>query len=476
MKHIVWKREMLDNSTHKFSSKEANKVLLTLSTAAFLVPFMGSALNLAMPQISKSLSMEAVTLTWVSTLYLLSTAIFQVPFARLADLYGRKRMFIYGIVLFTVSVVLSGLAQTSTAMLITRFLTGLGSAMIFGTNIAILSSVFPPEKRGWALGINAGTVYAALALGPIVGGMLTQYISWRAIFFLSAGVGLFVLLFTRLYLKGEWIEAKGERFDFVGSLLYGAAIFGLIFGFTHLPKITGVVSILVGSLFFVLFGYYELRQKEPIFNLRLFSNNRVFTFSSLSALINYAATSGIGFMLSLYLQYIRELDASHAGLIFIPQAVVQSVASVWSGKLSSRYEPAKIATTGMVIIVVGLLGLTMVTTTTPLLMLIGMMLFLGVGFGIFSAPNTNVIMGSVDSHHYSQASATTGTMRLTGQAFSMGMAGMAISLTMGNKEIVPELFPNLMTAMRLMFVIFIVLCGVGIFFSSVRNRAIKRGG
>lgn len=465
---------MSEESSHTYSRSDANRVLITLCTAAFLVPFMGSALNLAMPQISKSLSMEAVTLTWVSTIYLISTAIFQVPFARLADLVGRKRVFSWGVVLFSLSAFLSGFASTGTMLLVMRFMTGLGSAMMFGTNMAILTSVFPPERRGWALGVNAGTVYAALALGPIVGGFLTQYMGWRAIFFISALIAIGVLIFTRLFMRGEWIEARGEKFDYVGSILYGLAIFGVIFGFTNLPSTLGLVSILAGSLFFGLFAWYELRHDQPIFNLRLFSNNRVFTFSSLSALINYAATSGIGFMLSLYLQYVRDFDASIAGLIFIPQAVVQSIFSVWSGKLSNRYQPANIATTGMLILVVGLIGLTMLTATTPIWMLISMMLFLGCGFGIFSAPNTNVIMSSVDSHHYSQASATAGTMRLTGQAFSMGMAGMAISFTMGNREIVPELFPNLMSAMRITFLIFIVFCLIGVFFSSVRTKALKK--
>jgi EmrB/QacA subfamily drug resistance transporter len=450
--------------------KNAKRGLIVLCTAAFLVPFMGSALNLALPKISDAFTMKAVTLTWMATAYLISTAIFQIPFARVADLFGRKKIFLTGVFVFSVCTFLCGFAPSSTVLIMLRFLSGIGSAMMFGTNIAILTSLFPPDKRGKALGINSAVVYAALAAGPFLGGLLTHYLGWQSIFFSCAGIGILILFFSHFMLKGEWVEARGEKFDFIGSILYGTGLAGVIYGFSTLPYLSGIICLIIGIISFTGFIYFEKQHHSPVFNIRLFGGNKVFTLSSLAALINYASTSAIAFMLSLYLQYIRGLDANHAGLILISQACVQSVFSLVAGGLSNRFLPSKLATLGMSIIVVGLAGLIFLSETTPYWFILVLLVFLGSGFGIFSSPNTNVIMGSVDKKYYSQASATTGTMRLTGQAFSMGIAGMAISFYVGNRNILPELYPNFMQSMRMTFIVFFALCLIGVYASSARIR------
>lgn len=412
--------------------------------------------------------MNAVMLTWMATAYIISTAIFQIPFARVADIVGRRKVFMTGILFFVLSTVACAFAPNGHILILLRFVSGIGSAMVFGTNIAILTSLFPPEKRGYALGINAAVVYAALAAGPLFGGLLTHYFGWHSIFVFPALMGLIVFIMAHFMLKGEWTEARGQKFDILGSILYGVGLGTLIYGFTSLPGREGIILLLVGIVSLGLFGWYELHHRSPVFNLRLFTGNRVFTLSSLAALINYAATSGIAFMLSLYLQYIRGLDASHAGFILISQAVVQSGFSLYAGKLSNRIEPASLATAGMVIIVAGLAGLVFLGTATPYWMIVGLLVLLGVGFGIFSSPNTNVIMSSVDKKDYSAASAATGTMRLTGQAVSMGIAGMAISFHLGTNSITPDLYPQFMDSLRTTFSIFIGICIVGVFASRAR--------
>ena len=442
-----------------------------ICTAAFMTPFMGSALNLALPDISHDFSMKAVELTWLATAYLIASAIFQIPFARLADLIGRRKIFFWGIACFTLTSVLCGFATSGTMLIVFRFLNGICSAMIFGTNIAILSSLFPGKYRGKALGINTAVVYGALAIGPFFGGMLTHYLGWQSIFFFAGTVGLIILVLIPLFLKDEWIEAKGEKFDLTGSIIYGISLAAVIFGFSTLPELYGFICLGLGLIASIFFVMYEKRQEYPAFNVRLFSGNRIFTLSSLAALINYAATFAISFMLSLYLQYVRGLDAVSAGLILISQAIVQSAFSLIAGSLTTRFSSSGLATLGMTIIVVGLAGFILtLDVSTPFWLIITFLIFLGVGFGIFSSPNTNVIMGSVEKHFYSQASATTGTMRLTGQAISMGIAGMAISFLVGNKAITPKVYPAFMQSIHLTLIIFLVLCLVGIYFSSARNK------
>jgi EmrB/QacA subfamily drug resistance transporter len=454
----------MQEKTNKYSA------LFVLCLTAFLVPFMGSAINLALPKIGAAFGMDAISLSWIATSYLMATSVFQVPFARLADLLGRKKVFIAGLLLFSVSSFLCGLAASGFLLILFRVLTGLGSAMIFGTNMAILTSVFQAHERGKAIGINTSVVYFALASGPFLGGMLTHYWGWQSLFLLIGLLGLCVIAYALCFLKGEWIESKGERFDYTGSIIYAAGLFGLIYGFSQLPHPLSFLWIILGIFAFVFFVFFELKQAEPVFNMRIFSGNRIFGLSSVSALINYASTSAVAFMMSLYLQYIRGFDAQHAGLVLIVQAVVQSLVSLYAGKLSDKINPSVLATTGMAVIVVGLSGLIFISPATPMAVLLVLLALLGLGFGLFSSPNGNVIMGSVEKKYFGQASATMGTMRLTGQAFSMGIAMMALSLCVGDKVITPELHPQFMKSLHITFTVCAVLCLAGTYASSFRTK------
>ena len=448
---------------------DARKGLIVVCTAAFLVPFMGSALNLALHEIGQQFTMKAVSLTWVTIAYLLSTAIFQVPFARIADIVGRKKIFMTGLMTLLVSSFLCGLSSSGAMLIAMRALSGVGSAMLFGTNIAILTSISSKESRGKAIGINTAIVYAALAVGPLLGGVLTRYLGWNSIFFVSSSIAALVLIFASIMLKGEWRESRGEKFDITGAILYGIGIAGLIYGFSTLPDTPAIICLIAGITTLLIFIYYEKRQLFPVFNVRLFSSNRTFAFSSMAALINYAATFAIVFMLSLYLQSVRGLNPGIAGLILISQAATQSIFSLIAGNLTGRIHPATLATLGMSIIVAGLAGFIFLTNSTPYWLLIILLILLGIGFGMFSSPNTNVIMSSVDKKYYSQASATTGTMRMTGQAFSMGIAGMAMSFYMGDSVIGPESNDQFMQSLRITFAIFLVLCIIGVYISRRRH-------
>jgi MFS family permease len=366
------------------------------------------------------------------------------------------------------------MSSSGLGLIIFRAISGLGAAMIFGTNMAILTSIFPPEERGKAIGINTAIVYFALASGPFFGGMLTHYFGWQSLFYSMGVLGFVIAVYSPFIFKGEWIESKGERFDYMGTLIYAIGLFGLIFGFSELPDPLSFVWIAVGIFAFAMFVLYELKQKQPVFNVRIFSGNKVFGLSSLSALLNYACTAAIAFMLSLYLQYVRGFDARHAGLILIVQASVQCVVSLYAGKLCQKIHPTLLATTGMGIILIGLCGLIFLSASTPIVFLIFLLILLGLGFGLFSSPNATVIMGSVEKKYFGQASATMGTMRLTGQAFSMGIAMMALSLHIGNRVIVPELHVLFMKSLHITFIICALLSVIGIYASSFRTKGVEQ--
>jgi len=444
--------------------------LLVATLGAFLTPFMGSAVNLALPRIGQAFSMDAVLLGWVATAYLLAAAMFLVPFGKIADIHGRKRVFTYGVLTLTLASFLSAVSTSGTMLICFRVLQGIGSAMIFGTGIAILTSVFPAGERGRALGINVAAVYLGLSLGPFLGGLLTQHLGWRSVFLVNVPLGLTIIALVWWQLDGEWAEARGEGFDLVGSIIYSLSLVAIMYGFSALPAMLGALLILVGVVGIVAFVWWEARVEYPVLNMALFRGNTVFAFSNLAALINYSATFAVAFLMSLYLQYVRGLSPQSAGLVLVSQPIVQAIFSPFAGRLSDRVDPRTVATAGMGFTVVGLVLLTGLDDDTSLPFIVAILMLLGFGFALFSSPNTNAIMSSVEKRFYGVASATLGTMRLIGQMFSMGIAMLVFSVLMGKAQIAPENYPSLLASAKLAFTIFAILCFGGIFASLARGR------
>jgi len=445
-------------------------VLFVASTASFLTPFMASSINIAIPSIGKEFSADAVTLSWISTAYLLAAAMFLVPMGRVADIHGRKKVFLAGMAGYAVVSLLCALAASEAMLIALRALQGFTDAMMFGTSLAIVTSVYPPEQRGRALGITVASVYAGGALGPFIGGLLTQLLGWRSIFLLTMVFGLFVTALALWKVRGEWAEARGQKMDVVGSLFYACTLFAVMYGFRLLPAVTGLWLIIGGAVLLAAFVWRESRVASPVLDVSLFRRSSVFALSNLSALINYAATFALSFLLSLFLQYIKGYTPRSAGLIMLAQPVMMAVFSPLAGRLSDRVEPRIVASVGMAMSAAGLLLTAFLRSESSLASIIAILLLCGLGFGLFSSPNTSAIMGSVERKHYAVASATTGAMRLIGQTLSMGIAALVIALYVGQVEITPERYAAFLNAFRAGFLIFAGLCGAGIFASLFRGR------
>ena len=452
------------NNVNKMSA------LLIATIASFLTPFMGSSINIALPAIASEFATDAVLLSWIPTAFLLTSAMFAVPFGRIADIHGMKKVFTSGIIIFTISSLLSAMAPSTLALIVFRVLQGFGSAMIFVTGLAIITSAFPPQERGKAIGINIMAVYTGLSLGPVLGGLITHYMGWRSLFYLMVPLGLLVIVLVFWKLSGqEWAACKGEKFDLPGSILYSTALLLVIFGFSSLPDIWGIAAVIAGIILFLGFTKWELNIDSPVLDMKLFFKNRVFAFSNMAALINYSATFAVTFLLSLYLQYIKGLSAQNAGLILVAQPIMMAIITPFAGRLSDRYEPRIMASVGMALVTVGLLIFAFINAQTTFEYLIIGLLVLGLGFGFFSSPNTNAIMGSVEKRFYGVASATVSTMRLVGQVLSMGIAMLILAMLIGRVQIMPAQYPALIQSIQISFIIFAVLCFGGIFASMARK-------
>jgi EmrB/QacA subfamily drug resistance transporter len=446
-----------------------NIALLIAVLAGFLTPFDLSAVNIALPTIAGEFFMDAVSLSWVATAYLLGSAVFLVPFGRIADIHGRKKIFSAGLMVFTFASFAMIFSVRPEMIILLRVVQGIGAALIFGTAVAILTSVTPPRERGKALGIYTTAVYLGLSMGPFLGGFLVTSFGWRSIFVINVPLGILILAIIRTKLEGEWADARGESFDLSGALLYGLALVCVMYGFSLLPDVSGMLLVVAGTLVLAAFVWWEYRTPSPLINLSLFLKNRVFAFSNLAALINYSATFSVTFFLSFYLQYIKGFSPALAGTILVTQPVVQALFSSSAGRLSDRIEPGRIASVGMALTACGLFLLSLLSADTALAYLIGTLVLLGLGFAFFSSPNTNAVMSSVTKPYYGVASGTLGTMRLVGQMLSMGIAMVIISLLIGRIMITPDVADQLLMSIRIGFTCFALLCCCGIFFSLVRG-------
>ena len=455
---------------NKISMNSKNAVLLIATLSSFLAPFIASSINIALPSIGREFAMDAILLSWVPTAYLLAIAVFLVPFGRIADIYGRKKIFTYGILIYTIATILSAISTSATMLIAFRILHGIGGAVIFGTGVAILTSVFPVGERGKALGITVAAVYIGLSLGPVLGGLLTQHFGWRSIFWASVPLSLIIIAAIFWKLKGEWAEAKGEKFDLIGSIIYSLALIALIYGLSLLPKISGIWTILIGILGILAFIWWEKKVKSPILNIKLFKDNTVFIFSNLAALISYSATFAVAFLLSLYLQYTKGLSPQNAGLILVSMPVVQAIFSPLAGRLSDRIEPRILASVGMGLTTIGLVLFTFLDQNTAIVFILVSLVILGFGFALFSSPNMNAIMSSVEKRFYGVASATLATVRSIGMMLSMGIAMVIFAVFIGRIEITPEYYPVFMRSLKIAFIIFATLCFGGIFISLARGK------
>jgi EmrB/QacA subfamily drug resistance transporter len=450
------------------------KVILFITTlGAFIAPFMGSSVVVALPSIGKEFALNAGLLNWIATSYVLTTSVFVVPFGKVADIFGRKKILLYGVIIYVITSILCGISTSAGMLILFRALQGVGGAMISVTVVSIITSVYTPGERGRALGINVASTYTGLSLGPFLGGLITQHLGWRNLFFIIVPIGLIIvaLLFR---LNHEWTEAKDENLDYKGSALFGLGLFCIMLGLSFIRNgWYGMTLIIVGTGLLIAFGIFETKINNPVLDMALFRNNRVVLFSSLAALINYSATYAISYLLSLYLQYIKGFDPQHAGFILIAQPAMQALLSPLAGRLSDRIEPQKVASIGMGITSLSLLFLAFLNNNSSIASIFIVLLVLGFGFALFSSPNTNAVMNSVEKRVYGVASGILSAARSVGQTLSMGITSLILAIFMGNVKISRTNHPNLLVSIKASFLIFTILCFMGIFASLARGKVVR---
>lgn len=447
-----------------------NILLFTVSFTLFFMSYMYQSVNIALPAISRDFHAHVIDLSWVTSTIFLTTAILLVPFGRLADIVGLKRMYIIGMVLFVITNTIAALSS-SVAMLITmRAMQGISASMVVGNTIALISAAFPAGEKGKAIGIASSAVYVGQTSSPLISGFLTEHWGWRSLFLFTVPAGIIVLLLIFWKIKGEWRGSRGERLDLLGTVIFGISVISLMYGFSRLSDIRGWILIPIGIFVMLGFIIWESRVKSPLVKIDLFRRNRVFVLSNICAMINYSATYGIVFFMSLYLQYVKGLNPGTAGLVMAIQPATQAVLSPMAGKISDKVEPRVVVSLGMAITCICLASFGLLRQETPMVIIMTTLLMFGVGFALFVSPNTNAVMSSVPTPVYGVASAIMNTMRNFGQMFSMGIAMMVLALVMGSVVVSKTNIAEFVASTRIAFLAFALLCLIGVIASLSRGK------
>ncbi|HRG02622.1 MAG: MFS transporter [Paludibacteraceae bacterium] len=455
-------------------TKKQTSTLAVVAITSFMGTFLISSINIALPSIEKTFGLNAIMLSWVVTSFLLATAMFLLPAGRWSDISGVVRLYKAGLIIFTLSSLLCGIAPSGGWLIAARYLQGIGAAFTNTTGQAILVGSFPPQNRGSVLGISVSSVYLGLSFGPFVGGLLTQQIGWRSIFMAAALIGLVSTVVSFLYLgKDEQTGQTKQKMGLKGVIFFMLGLVCMVYGSSLIPATSGWLIMAAGLAALILFWKIESKSKMPVFDTGLFTKNRMFAFSNLAALINYGSTSAIVFFLSLYLQKIQHLTPQQAGLILIAQPIMMTLFSPLVGRLSDRHQPRYFATSGMAMCSVGLASMSFLNEVTPHWVIISILIWIGIGFALFSSPNMNLIMSSVNRTQYGLASGTAASMRVIGQITSMTIVTLLFAGLFSGKSIEKVSDSLFLTAMKWGFITFSLTSLVGIYFSYVRGN-VKR--
>lgn len=458
--------------THAWT-REQRTVLAVACVSSFITPFMGSALNLAVPAIGREFGLPAVALNWVVGAYLVAAAAFLLPAGRLGDVLGRKRVFLWGVGGHAVVAALAGSATSGGALIALRAVQGAVAALVFATAPAILTGAFPLAERGRVLGLSTAAVYLGLSAGPVLGGLLTHHLGWRSIFVLVALLSAGLVAAVLAAIPHEWRGGQ-VGLDLGGAAFYVLAVSALVGGLAALREGPwGPWVVAVGAVLLAAFVWRERTVPHPTLKLGLFADP-AFAFSNLAALIHYSATFAVGFLLSLYLQSVRGLDAREAGLVLLAQPVLMAALSPAAGRLSDRAEPRLVASAGMALSTAALAAFAFLAAGSPAWLVGTGLVLLGVGFGLFSSPNTNAVLSAVPRADLGLGAAALGTARMVGQALSMSFVALFFHGFLGHASLAAAGTGVLVTAMRAAFWLFALLCAVGLAASLARSPIDRR--
>jgi EmrB/QacA subfamily drug resistance transporter len=386
---------------------------------------------IALPTIALDLNTSLITLVWITIGYWVVTASALLTFGRLADMFGRVKLYNFGFALFTFGSTLCCISQTGEQLILFRIIQGIGAAFIFSNSAAIISDSFPESERGKALGINQISIVVGSVLGLVVGGILTTYLGWRSIFWVNIPIGIFATLWAFSKLK-EFGHTKKEQIDWLGNILMTLSLllllFGITFGSFHILDTTmTIIFIFLGSLFLILFYLIERKTLYPMIDLTLFQS-KIFTRSNVAIFLNSMARGAFSFVIVFYLQGpSMSLSPLEAGLYLIPVSLALAIFAPITGWLYDKFRSPLLSQIGLLISAMGFLMLVNIGEQVSIIDMILPLTLIGAGMGVFTSPNRAAIMNSVSQNRRGIAAGVSTTLVMTGSAFSIAVVFLVFS-------------------------------------------------
>ena len=434
-------------------------VFVAVSCASFLAAYTGSSINVALPAIGRELGMNHAQLQYVVSAYVMMNAVLLVPFGRLADIYGRRPLFHIGMVTFLAAHLVCAFATDSWVLIAGRGAGGIAASMFFSNTIAILSDVFDNSERGKILGMNVSIVYMGLTVGPFIGGLMTSWWGWRSVFVSVTPLVIISLGLSLWKLPRDVRPGTIRAFNLSGSVHYVVMLVLVILGLSALPDLKGALILGAGLVLGVFFFRRDGRTSSPLLEIRRFRRNRIFVLSNLANFIQYLSAFATSFLLSLFLQNdgIKGLTPHATGLLLLAQPLVQALFSPLAGALSDRFAARRLASGGMAVTALALLLFAAVSPSTPLSIIVLILVCQGIGFAFFSSPNNNMIMSSVSADLYGIASGIMATGRVLGMSLSLSTTAVVFNLFNSHRDR-PDAFLN---SFHFLFAIFFILSLIG---------------
>ncbi len=439
-------------------------VLLVVSVGTAMSALDTGVVNVAYPEMTRFFGVPITTITWVSLAYLIVSSATITTFGRLADLWGRKWIYVAGLAVFCLGSLLCGLAPTAWFLIAARIVEALGAAMALANSIALLSEVFPAHQRGMAIGTLETAVAVALTLGPTLGGYLISAFGWSAVFFINLPLGLINITLAIFLLQDVGERKTSTNLDLTGTISFGGSIALLLLVLTQGQE-QGWLSLFtlgflaVSVILLVFFIKWESRIKDPAIDLQLFFANRAFASANAAKILGYNAFFGINFMIPFYLDQLLRFDAKTIGVAMIPYTAALGTGSFSSSFLADRFSPRWLTTLGLGLVAIGAFVLAWVTPEMGYVVLIPALALSGVGMGLFITPNDKTIMNAAPRDRMGVAGSTLALTRSLGMISGIALAGTLYSFVAGSR-LGGSFDPQL--SLQSFHIVFFVVCAVAL--------------
>ncbi len=431
--------------------------LFVILFGSFLAPLQMHSSTLAIPAIANEMGLTAEIISWFTLSQVLTSACFVLPAGKLSDRFGRRRMFVFGLFICSLACFIGGLAFDGYMVLLARGLQGVGAALIFAAAVALLVSVPPEDQKVRVMGIYISVAYVGMVTGPLFGGFVIEQLNWRYVFYVPGGLFLLLTVIGFGFIHWERYGDRETRIRLLDLSLYIGSLLMIAFGVYDATQVEGQLLLLFGLLAFAAFCWFQSKRRDPLLQVKLFTESRTFTILGLAHFLTYVSILALPFTLTLYLQYLKGVDAQSTGLILLVQALCTAIIAPFSGALSKYLRPRHLIFTGIGGFVVASLLLASLEAQSSIWVVVIAITLVGCSVGVMDTPIVHTSMSTVSDKLLGSASATMNGLRTMGGFIGMGIVSYLMGAHLENSPIEPQLYPQLMTVISQFFSIGVLI-------------------